>query len=914
MKKIKSGLGADILNDISDYYHKPATQTNTEVAQSTEKTIERNFNDMVARTIARRTHTRAMETEITKQFLPEIGIISQLISTNVMSPQDMITVVLAADSTSEHIPPTIKSLLNEVIKKYVLDTYKIDILCDKVLDKCLFGSGSLPVLLLPPSTIKKITRNLSNKLSPESVIYIKQPFTAFGVFKKDTPTDNFFSAESAKLDIKNSLDINHLFELVDDIHYCAYNKVEAAVNESARRDLYLNSFSGEAEATAKEENLYKSVLMAMRNKESKSFQQTTILKRPSKKDIEDEQESAIVVELPSECVIPITANGNRDENLGYIVLYENGQPINLPKDVENYMQGIAQGSYGNSGAHVESTVAMGVALTNQGYGGNGDLASIRESFGAFIESKINENIKEGILGRNASVVLSDSIRLAMFSRALHSKRTTLVYVPDELMSYFSFYTDDYGVGRSLVDMSSVIAGMRAALNYADGLRAIKNTIGTTTLDISIDPKDPNPSEYVEDTLSGFIALNRPFIPSAGNLMDNLDAAHAASICVNVSGNAGYPESKTTINTSNPQHQMTDEETHNRFQKQHLLYFGITPEQIDTSIDIERAAQITTNNLMFYKRVRKITRVLTEMMTGHIRKVALYDGPTIKSLVACLESIDLKSEIKKTTKELIKLNESSEDDKGYIIIHEYIKTLEFVLPDPSGASSKSLAEGFDELSEHLDKVLDAIISTDIMDEASSAGLTEAVDMAKARIKAYHLRRYCLDNEFLDHVVKAFDMDEEGELDSDISELIARHTDGSNEVVMSIMAAMKEVRESVDIKMAKLNLEETPPEEESVDGAEESDDVIDSDNADDTEATVDDTDAVEDDTPTDDDVVDEPVEDDTESEDDEKSDPEDAEQDKLKGYLDADDDTADKEKDSAAPEDAENDKLNKYLDEK
>lgn len=847
MSKDNDKIESKLADVIDDFYVKPTVLDAVNPGDNAEEVMANKVSDSAALEIARRTYSRAMETEITKQFLPDINIISQLISTNVLSPQDSINVVVKSGSSSTKISPTIKSALAGVVDDKILTEFKLDRLAEKVLDDCLFGTGSVPVMIIPHDSIKKVIATASNKSSNESAGATAPPIIEEkGIFGKKKDLANANSSESERIGRPHNRNKEEVvmenIDLVDDIGYVPYQEYLDHEKIRDSQDVYQTTLSkmslessGDPTRAALKEK-YQSILKSMAEKSSGSYYPTSSLRIPFDRKVTSDPTPPLMLPLSSESVIPIIMSGDNSKRVGYIVLYSGSGVINVSKDIEGYMRGLAGGFSDQSGGGMSEGISrMGSALISSYSSNTTSAAQIRSTYGSFMEAEINRRIKAGVLGDRAEVVMDDSVKLAMFHRALVGKRTTMLYVPDQLMTYFAFDYDDNGVGKSLIASSSVIAGMRAALTYSDGLRAIKNTIGSTHLHFDLDPADTNPRETVEDGLHNYMALNTTTLPIGGNMMDSISNAKAASIVVSASGNTKYPETKMNVENTSPQNQLTDEDTHLRFQKHHLLHFGVTPEQIDTSIDIERAGQITTNNLMFYKRTRKIARDLCPQMSDHIRKLSLYNGEAINKMMDVLKETISAKELSKIIEELDSdILDDKDDSKLYMVVNEFINTLEFILPEPSGSSDKTLSEGFDELSNYLDQVLDATLTSDIINEESSGDLSGSVDEYKAKVKAYYLRRYCIDNHFMEDVVLALTPNDKNELDKDISGFIAKYDGGVNTFLLKMKEGIGEVRESADNELSKLHMED--PVEEGVEKDTPADDTGDndiSDNLDDIE---------------------------------------------------------------------------------
>jgi hypothetical protein len=274
----------------------------------------------------------------------------------------------------------------------------------------------------------------------------------------------------------------------------------------------------------------------------------------------------------------------------------------------------------------------------------------------------------------------------MLSRYLSNKSTRLLYVPKEIVSYIAFDYDDYGIGKSLLEDTKVFGSLRAILLFAEVMAGVKNSVGRTKLDITLDEDDPDPASTVEAIIHHFAGLQTESLP-LGRLVagDIVRSLQKASVDVNVNGGEAFPGTKSEVTENTREYRTPDSELSQTLRRMQYSGFGIPPEIVDQAMEGELATVVVSRNQLYAKQVMEYASKLIKMVSSFIR---LY--------IRC--SGELMGEINRVL--------------GADGSAEFIEAISFTLPKPDLAGIKSQAEAYNEYSEAVDKAMEAYITEDM----------------------------------------------------------------------------------------------------------------------------------------------------------------------------------------------------------
>lgn len=453
----------------------------------------------------------------------------------------------------------------------------------------------------------------------------------------------------------------------------------------------------------------------------------------------------ITMNPPAISVIPIHNTSNPGDPIGAFILTDiSGHPINPTTNSDYY--GIRSGNYMNE--NLVSQLSLAGSNRYQ-MANNPDIDTLQNVYTEMVERDLITRAKRGVLGDSVTLARSEEVMRVMFHRALAGMQTQLVFIPGELMTYFAFDYNEYGIGRSLLDKSMTLAAVRSNLMYANVMAGINNAIGRTKLNITLDEKDKNPQMTVEQILHAHISTRQ-----MGNIVrmglpgDIVDGITQAAIDVVVTGNERYPDTSMQVEdyNSNRRGPETDYEEH--LQDRHTLSFGLSPEIVEMSRGPELATSVVQSNLMLSKQVQQWQDLFKPQVADWLRKY-LINTP---SLLGDLEDI-IRNNIDKIDagfKDDFKVNASrvKKDEDGfdyYAIVVSLLNRMEVSLPSPDTTSLENQLNALNAFISLLDVAIDAIVSDEMI--GSSTGAEEELDIVKSAYRAYFIRDYLRKNNIL-----------------------------------------------------------------------------------------------------------------------------------------------------------------------
>lgn len=698
------------------------------------------------------------DSDLIFQLLPEMGLVKQILVSSILSPKDLVNTEINYSNPDSELPSELTTSLIEIIRNHFDNVYKIKRLLPEILEDALFDTGSYPLAILPESSIDKIINSnkrvtlesLSDEFDRNGIInpvgllgksVEKKSSVSLESFFNDSGS-NTFSIEDYSIKYK---EIDFLVDVYDNSQYLKLPELKRRVTEDrisniiAKRNLTgSNGSKISLESVYKEnDNTDLKIESSFYTRRPNAHEYITRIESPSSSE-RDNIGHPLTMKLPSESCIPVHVPGNNKDHLGYFVIMdEQGNPLNNATSSDYYRQ-LGINLYNNN-SQVASQLIGSTNAGTQGINPEMVKQKFNEAVAVYtniIEKDLLNRLKNGIYGDNVEISKTSEVYRIMLSRSLVNKRSQLLFIPKELLTYFAFDYNDDGIGKSLTEKSKVLASIRSVLLFANTMASIKNSIGRAQAKITLDPKDRNPVETVEYMLHEFARHRRSTFPfGTYNPVDLVDYLGNAGIDVAVTGNPGYPE--TAFDVEYKQNNVTkpDSELEETMKKRHIQSFGLAPETVDLSMGVDFATSVVASNLLLSKRVLMYQEIFTESLKDFISKYTINSGILISDMKKII--IDNKEKIKGDLAEYSLLT----------IIKIFLKTLVISLPAPDSITLDNQMAAFDKYKEALEKSLDAYFSSEFLDSSNMGDLADAIGPTKEALKAYYLRKWLAENNVL-----------------------------------------------------------------------------------------------------------------------------------------------------------------------
>lgn len=792
--------------------------------------------------ISNYTINRIKDNENILQLFPDIELAIQILTSSILSPKDMVkTELLYNNNNIESLfPSSVLTALTSVIKEEINLNYNLDTELTTILRESLFITGSYVKAVIPESSVDEII-NSNSSVSTESISNnIKEIFrdNSFKTINNLGILGNPNETTGSKISLEFLIDgINEntddgvvkvgdknvklglevydnylslkLPKLIDKISSLKIKSINKSHSHKSKIATENNKISGTELANL----LYK-------NNQTNMDEFITVKTQDNSK--RKSVGRPLVMKLPSESVIPVHIPGDETKHIGYFVLIDvDGNPLTVNSNM-NYVNGLNTldlNKTNTSGNSDLSSFLIQKAKSNLiGNDKNITIDHISRIYANFVEQDLVNRLKNGVYGKQFTISNNQEIYRIMLGRAFANKLTRMIYIPSELCTYFAFKYFDNGVGKSYLDDLKVLTSLRAILMFSKIMAMVKSAINITRVNISLDPDDPDPLNTIELAQHEIAKLKQQFFPVGINSpADLVNWLQGAGLEFTYEGHPGIPQTKFDFETKNLQHQQPDSELDELLRKQTYMAFGLSPETVDNGFNQEFAITVASNNILLSKRIIQTQNEFCPKLTTHIKQICNNDNVIINKLRDVLKD-NLAAVMKfnnndmtgdKEDADAIKKQDMDDDKIIDALIEKFIEGIHVELPSPDETSLETQSEAFQKYIDQLDKVLDSIISSDVLNNELVGNITNYADSLKSAWKHYFIRDWMSKNNFLPELAEIAIADEDGKPKIDIYDNNKSHIEGLIRSSIKYIKSLQTIKNASNVDIDNLNKE---PEEE------------------------------------------------------------------------------------------------------
>lgn len=749
-----------------------------------------------AQTVSDNTTDNINDINNIRQLLPDTELAKQILISSILSPNDMVTVDLGFRIDNDYVESEISGLILDYLKTYFEKTYKIHNLLPTILEESLFDKGSYPMLILPENAIDDVIHNdqrvtlesLRGELSADG-----RPKRSIGLLGSSTKSTNKWSMESlfsspqtlseaeCRLNPSTLTKQHQNFYVTDNINVLKFPKVVERMRRERVQDvLSSNNIGLEARRSTKKPFTEKDVVDSLYTK--KEYESTPYISLKSPSNLANKNRgNPLVMRLPSEAVIPVHVPSNPEDHIGYFVLLDQyGNPLERVKET-SYYRDLTRNMQSKN---ITSQLLQAGRRATEGYDqkdatNNDEMIRI---YASVVENDLLQRLKNGVYGGDIEISRPMDVYRIMLSRALASMGTQILYIPRDMVVYFAFDYNQYGVGKSLLEDNKILAGMRAMLLFSNTMASIKNSTGRTGLKIDLDPEDPDPGSTVEYMIHEYARNRQSSYPlGASNPLDIIDFLQNAGVDVQVSGNAAYPETRLEVEDHSSNKVQIDRDLDDEIKRKYFMSLGLSPETVDSSSEVEFATSVVTSNLLLAKRVMVYQDTFVPMLKEFIEKYVLNSA----ELQEGIHEI-----IKGNKKHLGEKTKSLEPEE---IIETILEGLELYLPRPDTAKLENQLESFRLYTDALEQAVDAYFGEDSFMLRDFDDVEENIRGLRAAVIAYFKRQWLRNNNVLPELMDLANIDEDGMPELDLLEIHGNHLEMIGKSVTALIEKMRKDRE-------------------------------------------------------------------------------------------------------------------------
>ena len=468
--------------------------------------------------------------------------------------------------------------------------------------------------------------------------------------------------------------------------------------------------------------------------------------------------------LPGESIITVYPPGDPENHAFYIcVLDEQGHPVTAATLSPLMANALSQNSAANQG--IESNIVQRAAANfGAGHLDMNPNDIIHRNFMAKLHA---DAIEKDVLARaqaggltsgDLSFSFNSDLYWAMAARSFEGRRTQLLFIPKEYLVYAAVEYNDDGTGRSVLDASHTLNMMRSVTLTAGFVGAMRNANPVTDLNIQLDPDDPMPEKTKMRVIDESIRMRSAPMPRHVNIPEQISYIQRTGIRVNTSGHEGMPALQVTSSQQSLGYQRPDDTFTEEIKRLTIMQWGLPPELVDQSFSPEFAALITSQNNMAAKKIRSLQRILGKHTTRMMRLYGSYDE-TLKTKLLGIIKNNMKG-IRIQDDELRSLvgpfDETKKDEiKAMLALRSFLLALECKFTQPASGTMQAQLDEFNLFEQSLDAALDkAIMSSDLFanDATGSEQAGNVANSWKSLTKAYYLRQYMVEKNFLPELMK------------------------------------------------------------------------------------------------------------------------------------------------------------------
>ncbi len=809
--------------------------------------------------IASRTANNISHADTVMQMLPDMQLGAQILVSSITSPKDMMTLELSYQTTPGILPPTVLSTVTAAIRDHFDKVYKIKNKIPRILQEVLFEKGSHVVAIIPENSIDEMI-NRSNAISMESF------YEALGVDPRSklNPTQaigaplGFLGAGKAGFkdsNVKASGGLsNMMFSIGNESLESTFNAYKPQTHEFSQTVHYETAQAGKFEAleglfvtdnpnvlriSKIEEKLRRDQINAklMVNQNAlalgiamESFGKAngqiklddrslkSLIYKPRKNGVLPMQAfktdnqldrrsvgHPLIMELPSESVVPVYTPGQEDRHVGYFVLLDQtGNPVKAMNEKDSF--GEMQNRLANANNQSSNIINRLKQLT-EGLQCNGQeyTDAMVRVYADMVEQDLLARLRNGIYSNSVALAKNTDYYRVMLSRVLAQQNTTVLFMPADMVTYFARKYNQYGIGLSILDEMKILNNMRAIAMMGNTILGIKNSIPRTQVNLNIDETDPDPYKTAETILQEIARINQTSVPfGASAPVDIADFYQRAQYQVRVTGHPAIPETNIEYTESNTNYQKVDTELEESLQKRALMAMGLNAEHINNGFNQETATSVVANNLMLSRRVAVIQDQINPHITDYHRKVIRADEELQEQLRNILAAAydELEIDEDAIAKEIGQDKASVKQLVIRHIVNDFVEGLEVSLPRPNTATmenQKASLEGFIEL---LDLAIDAYLSDEFFTDEIGGEVSRSVDSIKKMLRAHFIRQFMAENGIMVELASMVTLTDNDEPEIDLWENQSEHIKKLMKTMSGFMKKIHKTKQDTNEVVSRL----------------------------------------------------------------------------------------------------------------
>ncbi len=645
---------------------------------------------------------------------PEIDQAASILIPSILSPNDMRTnqfnLTIKAETEDENTLSEITKMLLNVFN----DELKLNSKLYHWLYATMFRSGAKPLFVLPSDLLPKI-----DTLSKASIESFCQPISLSSGSGYTAALESLSLPEGGRKLVGNASTIADTIEKEAGLFFTD-NLVVMDFSTQQYTDK-MNTSS--ARFTASIEELWDAPDTT--DKESIERHKLPFINMNDFLKESDKSQYPSIIELPYEAVIPIIIEGAPSNHIGYfILLNEQGIPISATindgdsdKEIENL-----NNTSGSKRIDDLYKAFYGSSYTAEQKKLSNDLKSqvVESVYSEYLDSALNEKLDDMQMG-SFSIGLTQDVINVMFTRLMRHTKTSVLFVPNELVTYIAFEFNDNGTGRSKIDNIKFPLSLKLTLIITRLISLIESSVNRRKLSVTFDDNIANPIETLQAIRKEIMKKKLHGISYDPNTI--ISSALDKELTVvpqNIPGIENFDISDEPNTVDYPR---ADDSLLEEINNMYILSLGVSPNSLNRFNEDDFAISIATNNLYMANQTRISQNVVSSCMTKLLKVFIKYSSKMKADITEILKASEVDQE------------NDSDPEVLAVRLKNVVNGIQFTLPKPNIAFDKSQFEQIREYFSIIDEILNTTMADDMMDRDSQDDIKQ--------LRAYAKRQMAMD---------------------------------------------------------------------------------------------------------------------------------------------------------------------------
>lgn len=765
-------------------------QTANTSTKDDNKGLDKRLRNLAIATVDRLKENRQM-----MDMLPDLILLKRFYIASILSPKDLYRTEVRF--TCEHSDSSLAAALTEYVQNY-FDATNLNSQLNEILEDALFDHGAFIRAVLPEGVIRNMSASLLERLNKHRTgKETKQKISLESLYEQSSAhlTGGFFLGVTA----------SNMFTMVDDFRLLAAPSVAETAHS---KDVYANIAS------------------------SVGLESADLLTLVSDNIETDLDGKALEIRLSLESTIPLHPPGDPSNHMGYYVLLDGkNRPLSSRTDTyrtaDDIKTKLSSALREDNSAVANAFNGISVAeLKRQETDFNPD--TLLEMFDKSLKSELKSVLDKTPLGAAVEVEYSEQVKRLIFNELLDGHKPKMLYLPKEMVSYFAFDYDDYGMGKSLLEATKVYGNMRVMLTFVDLIGAVRSAIPETLLNITIDEDEIDKPAYIEMVVEEYLNSSFRELPlNSFSPSDMMRGLSAMGIRVDVQDNEKWTANKVTVERNTQNYQPVDRDLSDDLKRRHYAGFGFSPETVDSAMAGELATVFHSRNALNSKAILEQQMRFEEMLSEDTQRRLRLSGSAVNEMYAIAEKELSKREREERAEDLAEEEERlkgtseesdnkdkqtpKEEDVREVVqrrkerdkvialaVDEAIRGIKARLPDPDLSAYRSAAEAYREYADFVDTVIEAYVTDDMETMYRNAGWDRPIDEIRVMLTGSIKREWLKEQNLLPVLDHLLDTSKESEFLPNIKSHIK-----------DLAAFMKRVRGAYDKAEQTLTTKDAEP---------------------------------------------------------------------------------------------------------